>query len=288
MSDGTFGQRPPPICAGDTVLLADVGNTRIKLAAITDHGLGTTPRRLPVVSRRQDLLSRGFRPEHLRAWLESAAPAPAVMLVAGVNEAAAVRLEAVIAEVSATGVRPLRQRRVRGADLPLDVQVDEPLRVGIDRLAGAAAAAAAKAAARAAIVVDCGTATTINLVSPAGAFLGGAILAGPGLLARALAEGTSRLPEVAALESGPPPAMPGRSTQAAIAAGIGWGMRGAVARLVAEGRKALRGEGGGTDVDLFLTGGSAGIVRDALPDAIEVPDLVLSGIALAAERACAR
>lgn len=281
---------------GHTLLLADVGNTRIKLAAVAPESTGgggaapaaIRPPRLPSLTLRQDLLSRGFSPDNLRAWLEAAAPAGAVMLIAGVNEAAAVRLEAVIAEVSATGVRPIRQRRVRGADLPLDVQVDEPLRVGIDRLAGAAAAAVAKPPGRAAIVVDCGTATTVDLVSPAGAFLGGAILAGPGLLARALAEGTSRLPEVAALESGSPPALPGRSTQAAIAAGIGWGMRGAVARLVAEGRKALGGEGGGTEVDVFLTGGSAGIVRDALPDAIEVPDLVLTGIALAAERACAR
>lgn len=29
----------PPICLGDTVLLADVGNTRIKLAVLVDHGV---------------------------------------------------------------------------------------------------------------------------------------------------------------------------------------------------------------------------------------------------------
>jgi len=161
--------------------------------------------------------------------------------------------------------------------------VAEPGRVGIDRLAAAAAAAVAKAPGRGAVVVDCGTATTVDLVSAAGVFLGGAILAGPGLLARALAEGTSRLPEVAALETGPPPPLPGRSTQAAIAAGIGWGMRGAVARLVAEAQTALSG-----DCEVFLTGGSAGIVRDALPGAIEIPELVLAGIALAAARACER
>jgi pantothenate kinase type III len=95
-------------------------------------------------------------------------------------------------------------------------------------------------------------------------------------MARALAEGTSRLPEVAALDHGPPPAMPGRSTQAAIAAGIGWGIRGAVARLVVEARKAV-----GEAATLILTGGSAGLVRDALPGAVELPDLVLAGIALA-------
>jgi type III pantothenate kinase len=269
---------------GHTLLLADVGNTRIKLAAVgADQS----------IMLRQDLLSRGFRPDNLRAWLETAAPAAGFMLIAGVNEAAAVRLEAVLAEVSAAGVRPLRQRRVLAADLPLEVQVDEPLRVGIDRLAGAAAAASLKTAGRGAIVVDCGTAMTVDLVSPAGAFLGGAILAGPGLLAKALAEGTSRLPEVAALETGSPPPMPGRSTQAAIAAGIGWGLRGAVARLVAEGRHAIGGTPDGSagveaEPEVFLTGGSAGIVRDALPGAIDVPDLVLTGIALAAERACAR
>jgi type III pantothenate kinase len=70
--------------------------------------------------------------------------------------------------------------------------------------------------------------------------------------------------------------MPGRSTQAAIAAGIGWGIRGAVARLVAEARKAV-----GEAATLILTGGSAGLVRDALPGAVELPDLVLAGIALA-------
>jgi pantothenate kinase type III len=77
--------------------------------------------------------------------------------------------------------------------------------------------------------------------------------------------------------------MPGRSTQEAIAAGIGWGIRGAIARLVEEARASI---GAGTDV--ILTGGWRGAVRDALPGAIEMPELVLAGIALAADRACAR
>jgi type III pantothenate kinase len=157
--------------------------------------------------------------------------------------------------------------------------VDEPSRVGIDRVAAAAAAAVAKDADRPAVVVDCGTATTVDLVSADGRFLGGAILPGPSLLARALADGTSRLPAVADLDSGALPAMPGRNTQQAIAAGIGFGMRGAVARLVAEAEASLGGK-----PQVFLTGGSRGIVRDAVPGATEIPDLVLHGIALAAGR----
>ena len=116
-----------------------------------------------------------------------------------------------------------------------------------------------------------------------GTFLGGAILPGPALMARALADGTSKLPEVAALGTSAPPAMPGRSTHEAIAAGIGFGIQGAVARLVAEARGSL-----GTDAEVILTGGWRGAVRAALPGAIEIPDLVLHGIALAAARACGR
>jgi type III pantothenate kinase len=121
------------------------------------------------------------------------------------------------------------------------------------------------------------------MVTAAGEFLGGAILPGPTLMAQALADGTSRLPAVAALEQSAPPAMPGRSTQQAIAAGIGWGMKGAIERLVKEARAAL-----GHDADLILTGGWRGAIRDALPTAVDLPDLTLAGIALAAENACAR
>lgn len=266
--------------SGESLLVADVGNTRLKLAVIT---AASGPRALPEVGRRQDFLSREFRGENLDRWLDVAAPGAAVLLVASVHEAAAVRLEAAVAAASATRHRVIRQRRISHADLPLEVAVEEPHRVGIDRLAGAAAAAAVKPSDRAAIVVDCGTATTVNLISPAGDFLGGAILPGPWLMARALAEGTSKLPEVAALDRGGPPAMPGVSTQGAIAAGIGLGMRGAVARLVEEGRRAV-----GRDAVVILTGGSSGLVRDVVPEAREMPDLVLAGIGLAAERCRAR
>ncbi|MCE9629598.1 MAG: type III pantothenate kinase [Planctomycetia bacterium] len=260
--------------SGDTIVVADVGNTRIKMAVVVNEPGQTAA--WPAVTGRQDLISREFRPSNLQRWLERVAPGSALILVASVHDAAAARLEAAIAEVSVTRHRPIRQRRVVREHLPLVVDVDEPSRVGIDRLAAAAAAAVAKTPGRAAIVVDCGTATTVDLVSIDGRFLGGAILPGPELLSRALAEGTSRLPAVAELDRGTLPVMPGRSTQAAIAAGIGFGMRGAVARLVAEAATALGGQ-----PEVFLTGGSRGIVRDALPNAIESPDLVLHGIALA-------
>lgn len=269
----------PPVERGDTVLVADVGNSRIKLGVIADHGDGATV--LPTIGCRQDLFSRGFRPENLREWLFGAAPGPAVMLIASVHDAAAARLEAALAELSATQHRPLRQRRVGHGDLGIRVQLDEPHRVGIDRLAAAAAAGIVKGAGRPAVIVDCGTAATVDIVAADGSFLGGAILPGPVLMTRALAEGTSRLPEVAALERGSVPAMPGRSTQEAIAVGIGLGMRGAITRLVEEARRFL---GPDAPPEVILTGGWRAAVREAVADAREIPDLVLAGIALAARR----
>jgi type III pantothenate kinase len=268
------------ICSGDTILLADVGNSRIKLARLDDFASGAG---LPTVARRQDLDSRGFHPDNLERWLLAVAPGPAVILVASVYEAAATRLEATVAEISATKHRPVRQRRIGHQDLPLAVALDEPHKVGIDRLAAAAAARRVEPAGRPAVIVDCGTAVTVDMIAADGRFLGGAILPGPALMARALAEGTSKLPAVAALVGGELPAMPGRSTEAAIAAGIGHGVRGAVARLVAEARAASGG-----DAATILTGGWADAVRDVLPDAVVIPDLVLTGIALGAGRACGR
>jgi pantothenate kinase type III len=56
-------------------------------------------------------------------------------------------------------------------------------------------------------------------------------------------------------------------------------MRGAIARLVAEARRFLGPE---ADPEVLLTGGWRAAVREAVPDAREMPDLVLAGIALAA------
>lgn len=279
---GDFPGGRPDIAAGATLLLADVGNSRIKLARLAEPSVARGPA-LPAISHRQDLESQAFRPENLERWLLAAAPGPVVILVASVHDAAASRLEAAVAEISATRHRSIRQRRVGHTDLPLEVRLPEPHRVGIDRLAGAAACRLVVPAGKACVLVDCGTAATVDLISADGGFLGGAIVPGPALMARALAAGTSRLATAAAPDGSRLPTMPGRSTAEAIALGIGLGIQGAIARLEAEARAAL-----GPGTVTVLTGGGRAAVRAALPDAIEVPDLVLAGIALAADRACSR
>ncbi|MBL6829858.1 MAG: type III pantothenate kinase [Pirellulales bacterium] len=268
------------LAAVDTVLLADVGNSRIKLAVMTEPATGGT---LPLLARRMDLASRSFHPANLDEWLRAVAPGPAVVLVASVHDVAATRLEAMIAELAATQHRTLRQRRIRPDDLPLQIDLPQPEKVGIDRLAAAAAANRLRSPGRPAVVVDCGTAVTVDLLSEKGVYLGGAILPGAPLMAKALADGTSKLPQIAALERGMPPAMPGTATAEAIAVGIGWGFRGAVSRLVAEGRRALKG-----DAEVVLTGGWRSAVREEFFGVKEMPDLVLEGVGLAVEKAVAR
>lgn len=275
--EAVFADGVPPV---DTVLLADVGNSRIKLAVMT---AAATAGGLPEIDRRMDLESRSFHPVNLDEWLRAVAPGPAVVLVASVHDVAATRLEAMIAELAATQHRQLRQRRIQAEDLPLDVDLPEPAKVGIDRLAAAAAANRLRTPARPAVVVDCGTAVTVDILSKNGVFLGGAILPGAPLMAKGLADGTSKLPQIAALERGVPPAMPGKATAEAIAVGIGWGFRGAVSRLVAEAQHAVGG-----DAEVVLTGGWRAAVRNEFTGARELPDLVLAGIGLAVDRATAR
>ena len=85
-------------------------------------------------------------------------------------------------------------------DLPLEVALENPERVGIDRLLAAVAVNRLRDTERAAIVVDVGSAITVDLVTAEGAFAGGAILPGIRMAARSLHEQTDQLP-LEALES---------------------------------------------------------------------------------------
>ena len=256
------------------VLLADVGNSRTKLALLSGVSQG-----MPLLERRYDLDSRDFNSDDFENWLRAAVPASATFFIASVYDTAAAQLETAISAVSATRHLLVQQQRIHFSDLPLEVKTDQPDRVGIDRLAAATAASHLVSSKNGCIVIDCGTAASVDMVASEGQFLGGAILPGPALLARSLADGTSLLPEVSSLGHAPPPPMPGRSTNNAITAGIGFGIRGAVCRLVDEARREL-----GPEADIFLTGGWRGVVRGEFSNVREFPDLVLFGIGIAAMR----
>jgi len=189
--------------------------------------------------------------------------------VASVNPPALKRLERLLADMSLPA--PLVARR--DFPIPIRTEVDVPERVGVDRLLGALAAY--RRLGGACVVVDFGTAITVNSVRADGVFLGGAILPGLGLAARALAEGTALLPEIPL----PGKANPvGRNTEEAIAAGVIHGAAGAAANLIRGARQVI-----GAEARVILTGGDAVRVVDHLPpDCRQVlPDLVLEGLVIA-------
>jgi type III pantothenate kinase len=166
-------------------------------------------------------------------------------------------------------------RRLSDRDMPLVIDVESPERVGLDRLAAAVAANRLRQSDRAAVVVDAGTAITVNLVTADGVFRGGVILPGFKLTAQALAEGTDLLPLVTDYGLAEPPPVIGRSTEGAIRSGLFWGNVGAVRELVARVARDLD-----RPPQVFVTGGDAQRLSGFItPDAQFVPDLVLIGIA---------
>jgi type III pantothenate kinase len=137
-------------------------------------------------------------------------------------------------------------------EFPFRILVERPSKTGPDRLAAAAGVVAAGS--REAIVVDAGTAITVDVLSKKG-FLGGAIFPGTGLLYRALRDGTAALP----LASGRKGAveLPGRNTRDAIVAGVEGGAAGAVKELVALSRRFVS-----KSARVWVTGGGgAGLAK---------------------------
>jgi len=162
--------------------------------------------------------------------------------------------------------------------LPLRVALPAPDKVGIDRLLNAVAARGRVQRAAPLVLIDAGTAVTVDWVDETGAFRGGAILPGVHLMSRALHDYTALLPEV---EVKVVPSLPATTTALAIQAGVFWAVAGGVKSLV----RLIGGEQGTQrDRVIFLTGGGAGLLAPVMDlDVIVWPEMTLEGIRLSAE-----
>ncbi|MFO0871882.1 MAG: type III pantothenate kinase [Pirellulales bacterium] len=254
------------------LLAIDIGNTAVKLGWFTRLAQvrrGTLPEPLDT----QDITLRDGLPE----WPTEgplAGPLPAIpWFVTSVNRPATEVCQRWVDLGCATSWRLLDYR-----DVPLKVRVDEPARVGLDRLATAVAADWLRDPQRPAIVVDAGTALKVHVVTAAGEFSGGAILPGFRLASEALHIQTDLLPQIPVTTNDAPPAVVGRNTAAAIRSGIYWGAVGAVRELIGRIRRELPAE-----PQVFITGGDArGLASLIDHDTRFVPHLCLAGIALIA------
>lgn len=160
-------------------------------------------------------------------------------------------------------------------DLSLKIEVDAPHRVGIDRLLTAVAANARRSPRQPAITITAGTAVTVNAIDREGHFLGGAILPGKPLLAKSLHEYTDALPHIR--EFGADVSPIGRNTGEAIRSGVQLGLQGAIRQIVLLFEKEL-----GSEAEIFISGGDAASIHEALQLGTLAPDLVLEGAAIVA------
>lgn len=239
-------------------LLIDIGNTRLKwcLGHPADDPVYSTPH------REIDLAGalaawRDFTPE--RVWLASVGPT-------GVAD----RVEELVATLWS-----LALQRVHADDPVPGVRngYREPRQLGVDRLLAMTAAVARVPPGVPICVVDCGTASTIDFVSPQGEHLGGFILPGIGMMRTCLLQGTGVPPDGAIAEG----EMLGRDTPTAMAMAA----RLAVVGLIEPFLAGPRAFDTTRQATVVLGGGDAGLIAPLLAHPpIEVAHLVLEGLAI--------
>lgn len=253
------------------LVAVDIGNSRLKFGLFLGEQRGALPE--PVRTMRLPTGEMDF--SAVQVWLEQ--PAREVQwLLASVNRPSATQLVDWLRDQQAEH----QTRMLTSLDLPLQVLLARPDMVGIDRLAGAVAANQLRTAGKAAVILDLGTAITVDVVNEDGAFLGGAILPGIGMSARAMHEFTDLLPllDMEALVAAPTAI--GTATLEAMQSGLFWGAIGAAKELVAQFSLALSSE-----PEVFVTGGAAASTAALISaDATHSPNLVLGGIAVAAAK----
>ena len=159
------------------------------------------------------------------------------------------------------------------ARLKLGVGIDYPApkSIGADRLANAAAVA--KLYGYPAIVVDFGTAVTFDIISSAGAYVGGVIAPGLESMTSFLYQRTALLPKLNLRE---PKSAVGKSTREAMLAGAVFGYRGLVREII---KQIKHKEFVGRKVKVVATGGYAQLIAARMPEIGAIhPHLTLEGL----------
>jgi type III pantothenate kinase len=158
-----------------------------------------------------------------------------------------------------------------GTKTGMPIRYDDPREVGPDRIVNALAARERYGAP--CIVVDFGTSTNYDAVSPAGEYVGGVLAPGIEISMDALFARAARLFGVDFAE---PPSVIGRTTATALQSGLVYGFAGQVEGIVAR----MRGELGG-DPRVVATGGLAELVAPHVEAIDDVdPLLTLRGLQL--------
>ena len=262
------------------ILAVDVGNSRIKFGLFERSDSQDTERQLPrclhdlAIDVGEPIPWSGICP-----WKAITSEATVSGIVAGANPDG---VNTVVTSWPSDGWEPpLVIHEPTG--FPISVNLKSPEKVGIDRLLNAVAANVIRPDETPVIIVDCGTATTVDLVSADGAFQGGAILPGLELSSRSLHEYTALLPNISIEELASQEHPPlGKDTGEAIRSGLFWGQLGAIKELIAQlSQSAIPNP---QSPIVLLTGGGAKLLAPQFPNAKWEPHLALQGLVLVAQR----
>ena len=249
------------------LLLVNIGNSRISVARFLD-GQRSAAEHL-------DCSTLDATLQRIAAlWRELPTDRQRAMVVCSVNPPVLEQLKSLCQETNIAPVLVVGEN----IDLPIGADLPEPNKVGADRMCSAAAAYAKLE--KACVVADFGTALTVDLVSDNNVFLGGTILPGMKLSARALHEHTALLPLV---EVGPVTETLGKNTASAIRNGIFAMMVGALREITERYATEI-----GKWPPLIVTGGDATVISSAC-DFVDhnIPDLCLDGLVIAYQRSVA-
>lgn len=191
----------------------------------------------------------------------------AVAVVSSVNPA---KSDAIISALSALGLDVLRV----DADVPVPIAMalDDHSTLGQDRRL--CALAASRRAEQACVVVDAGTAITVDFVDGEGTFQGGVIAPGLTMMLRALHQGTAQLPSLTFAAPDATRGPFGKDTRHAMLLGVMNAARGLVRETVEKFAEQYQAY-----PQIIATGGDAPTLfeHDGLVEHL-VPDLQLMGI----------
>src|SRR5689334_16005704 len=158
-----------------------------------------------------------------------------------------------------------------GTKTGLPIRYDNPREIGADRLVNAVAIR--ERFGGGAVCVDFGTATTFDVVSRGGEYLGGSLMTGIEISLEALSERGARLPKV---DLAPPRSVIGKNTIDAIRSGVVYGYAGAIDAILRRLYDEL-----GERASVIATGGLASLVVPYCEEIEEVDDLLtLTGLRL--------
>jgi type III pantothenate kinase len=229
-------------------VVVDIGNTLLKMGLYDPGGLLLSTESLPddpqACQRRLD------------AWMMwhtyQGRTEPLQWVVASVNPG---RTERLRAWVEARGDHFFHLRHA--AQLPLRVGLEHPDRAGIDRLLDAVAASQDVPPGRGAVLIDAGSAVTVDWLDEEHIFRGGCIFPGLDLMAEALHRYTALLPRVSV--ELPVPALPAGATIPAMQAGLFLAVSGGIREAV-----RLYAEQARVAPKVYFTGGQAPLLARAM------------------------